>query len=351
MKNVVLAAVAALLAVSVSAAPVDLAALKAYATQSLAKCPDAKIDVEPVTQAGPVNFLIYAVKMTSSDPSCGKETYLLYSPRTQQVILAAVFRLPADNRPVETKISEISTNILQTGITTTIGKFPLPDGVRPATMTKQTEYGPFAYHGFVDANEQFLMVGTRGNLQTPPGKTLLDYLQLENGVHRGSKTAKTTIVELSDFECPTCGRAHKRIEPVIAKNLSKINYYRLDLPLFEHHEWAIYAALGARGIQKTAPAKYWEYVNYIFENQEAIGKQKFDDVIKNFCEDRDINWKAVEKIYRSPVERAALLDQVSRAFDAGIISTPTYIVNGQILGFGPDGDFTMGQIKKALGLK
>jgi hypothetical protein len=98
-------------------------------------------------------------------------------------------------------------------------------------------------------------------------------------------------------------------------------------------------------------------VNFIFGNQETIDKtasgnpQAFDKVLQNFCEDRDINWKAVEQLYRSPAEKTALLEQVSRAFDNGIVSTPTYIINGQIMGYGPDGKFTIAAIKRAIGVQ
>jgi hypothetical protein len=59
----------------------------------------------------------------------------------------------------------------------------------------------------------------------------------------------------------------------------------------------------------------------------------------------------VERIYRSPAERNALLEQVSRMFDNGIVSTPTYIINGQIIGFGPDGKFTINALKRAIAAK
>ena len=124
----------------------------------------------------------------------------------------------------------------------------------------------------------------------------------------------------------------------------------MDLPLFDHHEWAVPAAMGARAIQRVAPSKYWSYVNYVFGDQETIGKQNFDKVLQNFCEDHDIDWAKVEKIYKSPAERAALLDQVSRAFDAGVNSTPTYIINGQMIGYGPSGSYTMSAIRSALGV-
>jgi protein-disulfide isomerase len=113
-----------------------------------------------------------------------------------------------------------------------------------------------------------------------------------------------------------------------------MNYVRIDLPLFEHHEWAIPAAMGARALQKVAPNKYWAYVDYVFKNQELIGKRKIDEVVREWMEDNDVDWNAIAKVYNSKSERQALLDQVSRAFAVGVAATPTFVVNGQILGFG-----------------
>ena len=93
-------------------------------------------------------------------------------------------------------------------------------------------------------------------------------------------------------------------------------------------------------------------MNFVFANQDTIDKSKnVPEVLKNYCQDHDIDWKRVEKISTSPEERSAMLDQVSRAFDNGINSTPTYIVNGRIMGYGPEGKFTVDAIKKALGVK
>lgn len=353
MKRVLVAAAATLVALSLSAAsPAEIESLRTYATKALARCPDAKVTVEPTQGLGPQNFEVFKVTLKSSDENCNRQTYLLYSPLTRQVLIATVFPLPADGRPVTQRIAERSSELLKQQMTVTIAKqFPLPDGLRQVAMTKPTEWGPFSYHGYIDASEHFLIVGTRGNLNTPPGQTLLESINAASGAKRGNKAAKVEIVELSDFQCPTCGRAHKKIEPIIAKNLSKVNYTRIDLPLFEHHEWSIPAALGARAIQRVAPAKYWNYVDFIFTMQEAISREKFDEILKNFCSDNDISWPAVEKIYHSPQERAAILDQVSRAFDNSVISTPTYIVNGQQIGFGPEGTFTIETIKKAIGVK
>ena len=351
MKNLFLALGVAAMAVSATAA--DMTALTNYAKRALPKCPDAVVHLEALPQQGPAGFQAFELTQKSSDSSCGAQKVLLYSPTTRQILLGTIFALPMDSRPVDQRVADQASQLLKQPMTATVSAFPLPDRIRGVAMTKKTPYGNFSYHGYVDGAERFLIVGTRGNLNGDPGKTLLEALNAKTaGVWRGSNTAKNEIVELSDFQCPTCGRAHKTLEPLIAKKLKNVRYARLDLPLFEHHEWSFPAAMGARAIQKVAPAQYWAYTDFIFQNQENISKAKsFDQVLKDFCEDHDINWKAIAKIYNDPAEKQNLMDQVSLAFDNGIVSTPTYIINGQVMGYGPEGKFTIDAVKAAIGAK
>jgi protein-disulfide isomerase len=324
------------------------APLKTYASKVLPRCSNGILTLEP-TGAGPANFNAYVVKLLSDDQYCGTQKYFLHSPKTGQIIIGTVISLPSDGRPAASRISDQASEMLKAPMTAIIAPFPLPDGIKAVNITKETAFGPFAYLGFIDASEQYLLIGYRGNLNTEPAKTIREALGASNGAHRGSVAAKAEILELSDFQCPTCAKAHAKIEPLIEKNLGRINYTRLDLPLFEHHEWAMFAAMGARAIQRVAPQKYWQYVDFVFKNQEAIGKRPFDQIYHEYVDDHDIDWKAVQKIYASKSEQMALLDQVSRAFALGVNSTPTFIVNGQIMGFGPDGSFTIDAIKSAIG--
>lgn len=352
MKRVLLAALVVVFpGITFAATPAELESLRSYALRALPKCANGKLTVTAIPPPGPANFESFIVRLTSSDENCGTQKHLLYSPTTQQVIVGTVLVLPSDSRPAQVRVGEHATELMRQPITATISPFPLPDGMKAVTLTKKTAHGPFPYHGFIDAGGRFLIVGTRGNLKVSPGKALLDALGSSGSARRGNPKAKITIVELSDFQCPTCARAHKRLEPIIAANLKKIDYRRIDLPLFEAHDWSIEAALAARAIQQVAPAKYWTFVDFVFNNQEQITKANLDKTLKEFAEDNDISWKAIEPIYRSRTERAALLEQVSRAFDNGINSTPTFIINGQPIGFGRDGAFTIEQVKSVLGVK
>ena len=327
------------------------APLKTYAAKMLPRCPESMMTFEPVA-GGPQNFTVYAVTIRSSDQYCGGQKYLIHSPKTNQILIGAVIQLPANGKPTNVRVSEESTRLLGHKVAATVSPFPLPDGLKQVAITRDTEFGPFAYHAFIDASEKFLIVGSRGNLKTEPAQSLRESLGLATAaVRKGNPNAKVEIIELSDFQCPSCARAHKSIDPIIEKNLSKVNYGRLDLPLFEHHKWALQAAMAARAIQRVAPTKYWAYVDYVFKNQEDIDKQgSFDKFLQDYLSDHDINVAAVQKIYASKAERQALLDQVSKAFTMGIAATPTFIINGQLMGFGPEGTFTTNAIKTALGL-
>ncbi|HEY0370898.1 MAG TPA: thioredoxin domain-containing protein [Thermoanaerobaculia bacterium] len=350
MKRALLVLSLVLTAAAAQAQSLDpYANLKAYAAKVLPRCPGGTITVEAVKTAGPANFTPYVLTQRSSDQYCGTQKYLLYSPKSQQVLIGSIIPLPSDARPIQTRISEEATRLLGKPVTAAVSPFPLADGLKGVSITRMTQYGQFAYNGFTDANNQFLIVGSRGMMNTDPAKALRDALGASTAMRRGNANAKVEILEISDFQCPTCARAHEKIEPIIRQNISKMNYVRIDLPLFEHHEWAIEAAMAARALQKVAPDKYWSYVDYVFKNQEAIGKRKIDDVVKEWMEDNDVSWAEIAKTYTSKAERQALLDQVSRAFALGIAATPTFVVNGQIMGFGPEGQFTMDAIKNAVG--
>jgi protein-disulfide isomerase len=328
----------------------DLQAIRKYARRNAVQCDDLLVTVTALPSGGPANFTAYdVVAKSASDDSCNGHKNILYSPTTQQVIAGVVLPLAQDNRPVTTRLQEMATQALKKDVTVTVSPFPLPDGLKAAQITRSTEYGAFVYDALVDASEKFMIIGVRGDIKTDPGKTIRDVLRTsELAVRRGNPKAKLEILEFSDFECPTCANMHKKLESLIQKNLSRINYGRMDFPLFDHHEWAMAAALGGMAVEKTAPAKYWNYVDYIFTNQESIGKMPFDKVLQNFCEDNDIPLARVMAVYRSPTERQNLLTSVGRMFDSGLNSTPTFMINGEIIGFGKEGIGVINAIKAAI---
>ena len=123
-----------------------------------------------------------------------------------------IIRIATDELPVAARIAQVASDALKEPITVTIAPFPLPDGIHAVSMSKKDKgAGSFTYHGFLDGSNSYLIVGTLGNLNTDPGKTTIDAIGLGGAMHRGNPKARVQIIELSDFECPTCAKAHKRV--------------------------------------------------------------------------------------------------------------------------------------------
>src|SRR5687767_12861788 len=91
------------------------APIKAYASKVLPRCPGGTLTVEEA-DGGPKNFQTFAVAVRSADKYCGTQKYLLYSPKTQQVLVGAVVPLPADGRSAADRITAKSSEMLDRGL-------------------------------------------------------------------------------------------------------------------------------------------------------------------------------------------------------------------------------------------
>src|SRR5437763_10117888 len=99
MKRALTASVLALLPFCVLAqrAPTLNGALTNFATRSLAKCPEAKITIEPVGREGPSGFVLYQLSQESSDPSCQRDRKSTRLNSSHRCISYAVFCLKKKN--------------------------------------------------------------------------------------------------------------------------------------------------------------------------------------------------------------------------------------------------------------
>ena len=119
--------------------------------------------------------------------------------------------------------------------------------------------------------EQFKTIIDEELNLTAPADTERKTVSVGNLPVQGDESAKVTIIEFSDYECPFCERHYTQTElklktEYIEKGLVKF-YYR-DFPLSQIHPGAQKAAEAARcaGDQN----KYWEYHDIVFENQQDI---------------------------------------------------------------------------------
>lgn len=97
-------------------------------------------------------------------------------------------------------------------------------------------------------------------------------VSLEGGAVKGNKSAKVTVLEFTDYQCPFCNRHFRDTMPQIENDYvktGKVQYVLRDLPLESIHPLALKAAEAANCSGEQG--KYWEMHDQLFANQNALG--------------------------------------------------------------------------------
>ncbi|HSN69331.1 MAG TPA: thioredoxin domain-containing protein [Thermoanaerobaculia bacterium] len=333
------------LAVPLAADDAPPAALLDWGKQFLGYCPDESFELEEASVPAPAGFTAWTLHQKSSWGPCAQRTTLFGS--SDQAIVGRAFPLSADPRPLEAKIAERARPLLGKDVTVTLEKAKLQDGLKRIRLDYATPEGPLTIGAYLDKYDENLVIGVLGKLGTDPARELLQTLS-KGAATRGKAGSKIVILEVSDLQCPGCATIHANLEPFVRKHLDEIEYRRVDLPLFEQHDWTLAAAAGGKAIQKIAPAAYWDYIDYIFQRQADLTAATIDTAIEDFAEGKELDWKKIEREMKSPAVRRALVAQVGTFFGHGIFGTPTILVNGRIIPHAGSGLPIVGYLEEML---
>lgn len=138
----------------------------------------------------------------------------------------------------------------------------------------------------------------------------------------GPESAKITVIEFSDFECPFCKRSQDVNKKLREKYKGQIRWVFRDFPL-DFHENAMYAHMAANCA--IPQGKYWEFFELLFENsgnltrsnvdylatKAGLDKEKYQDCLKN------------ESALRQEIE-----NDIREGQSFGVTGTPAFFING-----------------------
>ncbi|HET9529633.1 MAG TPA: thioredoxin domain-containing protein [Blastocatellia bacterium] len=139
---------------------------------------------------------------------------------------------------------------------------------------------------------------------------------------KGSPQAQVTIVEFTDFECPSCARTQPILDELIKEYGDRIRLVVRDFPLAQHAN-AASAALAAEAAREQG--KYWEYIAILFQNQSALGV----DRLKEYASRLGLDTKRFDEALDSGKHAEKVQRDLNDGYRIGINSTPTVFINGQ----------------------
>lgn len=316
-----------------------------WGSRMVSYCPNETFELTPAAVPAPAGFTAWTLSQTSSWGPCAQRVTLFAS--ATQAIAGRALPLPADTRPLDERIAERARAMFDTNVAIRHEKGKLPDGLRRIRLEFETPEGPLPISAFLDSAAANLVIGVRGTIGQDPAQEVLRTLS-SGAASRGAKGAKVVVLEIADLQCPACATLHQSLEPLIAKRLGEIEFRRIDLPINTKHDWSMAASTAGQAILKLAPAKYWDYVDYMFKRQPDLTAATVETAIQDFAEGHELDWPAIRKEMRSPQARRAQTARLGALFSHGIFGTPKVLVNGRITPHDRTGVTVMEYIEKLL---
>lgn len=153
-----------------------------------------------------------------------------------------------------------------------------------------------------------------------------NYLVRDDSNKISTPSAKLTIVEFGDYQCPACKAAYPTVKRILTDYKDKINFvYRHFSFLGQESTWAAEAAecAGDQG-------KFWEYNNYLYENQQSENQGAFSkDNLKNFAKVLQLSETEFNLCLDTDKYLNKVLNDTADGRALGINSTPTFFLNGE----------------------
>ena len=162
--------------------------------------------------------------------------------------------------------------------------------------------------------------------QAPAPQTTLSQpvvLDIDGAPFLGSKDAKVTLVEFSDFQCPFCARHSQQTLPTIMKeyvDAGKVKYVLRDFPIPQLHPHAQKSHEAAHCAGEHG--KYWEMYRRLFgdlRGQDAPGLTAHAKALR-------LDGRKFDQCLTSGRHTARVQKAVEEGQRAGVRGTPAFFV-------------------------
>jgi protein-disulfide isomerase len=147
---------------------------------------------------------------------------------------------------------------------------------------------------------------------------------LHDSPAKGPPTAKVTIVEFSEFQCPFCTRVLPTLTQLMNDypNQVRIVFKHNPLPFHKDAPAAAAASLAA-GEQ----GKFWEMHDKLFANQRALSRAD----LERYAQELGLDVNAFKASLDANKHKAQIDRDMATARQFGAFGTPTFFINGRKL--------------------
>jgi protein-disulfide isomerase len=138
----------------------------------------------------------------------------------------------------------------------------------------------------------------------------------------GPASARVTITEFSDFQCPACYRLYRSLASARARNGNSVTIAYRNYPLNELHPFAKPAAMAAQCAADQG--RFTEYHDFLFEHQDSLGTIRWTQLAARLGIADTV---AFARCLTATTTLAKLRRDSADAAALGIAGTPLVLIN------------------------
>lgn len=162
--------------------------------------------------------------------------------------------------------------------------------------------------------------------QEPIQAANLPPVSKDDFVKGASDSAKVTLIEYGDFECPACAAYFPIVALLREEFKEDLRIAHRFFPLKNIHKNAMIAAQAAysAGLQN----KFWEMHDMLYENQKSWTNTNAKDTFIGYAENLELDMKKFKEDLDASSTKQFIENEANQAASLGVNSTPTFFLNG-----------------------
>ena len=139
---------------------------------------------------------------------------------------------------------------------------------------------------------------------------------------QGPPSARVTLVEFGDYQCPYCGAAYPVVKRLQGSFDGELRFIFRNFPLTEAHPFAMIAAEAAEAA--ALQGKFWEMHDLLFENQAQLGP----DAITGWARELGLDLEKFGTAIRQGEVSRRIKEDRRSGITSGVNGTPCFFING-----------------------
>jgi protein-disulfide isomerase/uncharacterized membrane protein len=152
----------------------------------------------------------------------------------------------------------------------------------------------------------------------------------------GAAEPQLTIVEYSDYQCPFCRIAHRRVRQMLKAHADRVRLVHRQFPLDDacnplvkrrFHPFACHFALAAECAGEQG--RFWQMNDALFGAHDTRKSEDID--VFAMAADIGVDVERFRSCMQDPATRARLREDIDKGLALGLTGTPTFVVDDKPL--------------------